>query len=186
MVAFAFLAAAAIAVIFAVCAVVPRSPMVNVLSLVVMFFAMAAIFALIMLLRASPTGSELMTLYARMDDVSRSTVESVITVAFVITTASFLFSLALLISLYLRWKPAYYIFVASGALSLFWSLMGIILSFNPPAEEGVLSMVGGGNLYCAGLNVIMAGINLWLVFQMQDDFAHDEIRILFRPDSSAV
>jgi NADH-quinone oxidoreductase subunit J len=47
MVTTAFLAAAAIAVIFAVCAVVPRSPMVNVLSLVVMFFAMAAIFAIL-------------------------------------------------------------------------------------------------------------------------------------------
>ena len=47
MVTSAFLAAAAIAVIFAVCAVVPRSPMVNVLSLVVLFFAMAAIFAIL-------------------------------------------------------------------------------------------------------------------------------------------
>ena len=44
---FAFLAAAAIAVIFAILAVVPRNPMTNVLSLVVMFFAMAAIFAIL-------------------------------------------------------------------------------------------------------------------------------------------
>jgi len=42
-----FLAAAAVAVIFAILAVVPRNPMTNVLSLVVMFFAMAAIFAII-------------------------------------------------------------------------------------------------------------------------------------------
>ena len=44
---FVFLAAAAIAVIFAILAVVPRNPMTNVLSLVVMFFAMAAIFAIL-------------------------------------------------------------------------------------------------------------------------------------------
>ena len=47
MVTYVFLAAAAVAVVFAVLAVVPRNPMTNVLSLVVMFFAMAAIFALL-------------------------------------------------------------------------------------------------------------------------------------------
>jgi NADH-quinone oxidoreductase subunit J len=44
---YVFLASAAIAVIFAVLAVVPRNPMTNVLSLVVLFFAMAAIFAIL-------------------------------------------------------------------------------------------------------------------------------------------
>jgi NADH-quinone oxidoreductase subunit J len=43
----AFLAASAIAVVFALLAVVPRNPTLNVLSLVVMFFAMAAIFAIL-------------------------------------------------------------------------------------------------------------------------------------------
>ena len=47
MVTVLFLAAAAVAVIFAVLAVVPRRPMTNVLSLVVLFFAMAAIFAIL-------------------------------------------------------------------------------------------------------------------------------------------
>ena len=47
MVTYVFLAAAAVAIVFAVLAVVPRNPMINVLSLVVMFFAMAAIFALL-------------------------------------------------------------------------------------------------------------------------------------------
>jgi NADH-quinone oxidoreductase subunit J len=47
MVTYVFLAAAAIAVISAVLAVVPRNPVTNVLSLVVLFFAMAAIFAIL-------------------------------------------------------------------------------------------------------------------------------------------
>ena len=47
MVTYVFLAAAAIAVIFAILAVVPRSPITNVLSLAVLFFAMAAIFAIL-------------------------------------------------------------------------------------------------------------------------------------------
>jgi NADH-quinone oxidoreductase subunit J len=47
MVSYAFLAAAVVAVVFALAAVVARSPMTNVLSLVVMFFAMAAIFAIL-------------------------------------------------------------------------------------------------------------------------------------------
>lgn len=47
MVTYIFLAAAAIAVISAVLAVVPRNPVTNVLSLVILFFAMAAIFAIL-------------------------------------------------------------------------------------------------------------------------------------------
>jgi NADH-quinone oxidoreductase subunit J len=47
MVSYAFLAAAVVAVVFALAAVVARSPMTNVLSLVVMFFAMAGIFAIL-------------------------------------------------------------------------------------------------------------------------------------------
>ena len=47
MISIVFLVAAAIAVIFAVLTVVPRNPTTNLLSLVVMFFAMAAIFAIL-------------------------------------------------------------------------------------------------------------------------------------------
>lgn len=47
MVTWTFLAAAATAVVFALFAVVIRKPILNVLSLVVVFFAMAAIFALL-------------------------------------------------------------------------------------------------------------------------------------------
>jgi NADH-quinone oxidoreductase subunit J len=42
-----FLVAAAVAVVFALAAVTHRSPVINVLSLVMLFFAMAAIFALL-------------------------------------------------------------------------------------------------------------------------------------------
>ena len=47
MVSFAFLAAAVIAVVFAFIAIAHRSPVINVMSLVVVFFAMAAIFAIL-------------------------------------------------------------------------------------------------------------------------------------------
>jgi NADH-quinone oxidoreductase subunit J len=47
MVTWVFLAAAALAVIFSVVAIAHRSPVVNVLSLVLVFFAQAAIFALL-------------------------------------------------------------------------------------------------------------------------------------------
>ena len=47
MVTYVFLAAAAVAVFSAVMAVVPRNPVTNVLSLVVLFFAMATIFAIL-------------------------------------------------------------------------------------------------------------------------------------------
>ena len=47
MVTYVFLAAAVVAVVFAITAVVHRSPVINVLSLVLVFFAMAAIFAIL-------------------------------------------------------------------------------------------------------------------------------------------
>ncbi len=47
MVTYAFIFAAAIAVIFAFVTIAHRSPVINVLSLVVLFFAMAAIFAML-------------------------------------------------------------------------------------------------------------------------------------------
>lgn len=47
MVTWVFFAAAALAILFALVAVVARNPITNVLSLVVMFFAMAAVFALL-------------------------------------------------------------------------------------------------------------------------------------------
>jgi len=46
-VTYVFLVAAAMAVIFAIVAIAHRSPVINVLSLVVVFFAMATIFALL-------------------------------------------------------------------------------------------------------------------------------------------
>jgi len=47
MVTWVFLAAAALAIVFALVAVIARNPMTNVLALVVMFFAMAAVFAIL-------------------------------------------------------------------------------------------------------------------------------------------
>jgi len=47
MVTYVFLAAAAVAVLFAIVAVAHRSPIINVLSLLVLFFAMATIFAIL-------------------------------------------------------------------------------------------------------------------------------------------
>jgi len=47
MVTYVFLVAAALAVVFAIIAIAHRSPVINVLSLVILFFAMAAIFAIL-------------------------------------------------------------------------------------------------------------------------------------------
>ena len=44
---YVFLAAAVLAVLFAIVSVVHRSPLINVLSLILVFFAMAALFAII-------------------------------------------------------------------------------------------------------------------------------------------
>ncbi len=47
MVTYAFLVAAAMAIVFSIVAIAHRSPVINVLSLVLVFFALAAIFAIL-------------------------------------------------------------------------------------------------------------------------------------------
>jgi hypothetical protein len=137
----------------------------------------------IVFLSDSEAMSEVMNTYAGLIDVSQSTIEMWANVVFLVTLLGFLFSLTVLVSLYLRWKPAYYLFVASAAFGLFWAAMSVILSFSPTSEA--VSLVAG-NVSCSGFNLFVAGVRLWAVFQMQDDFAYEQRRILHRPDPGVV
>ncbi len=129
--------------------------------------------------------SRLIDAYAEIFHVARSDIETSADIAFVITLVMFLFSLAVLISLYLRWKPAYYLLMVTASLGAFGAAVGIILSLSPspaPQSPVVALLAGGGNLLCNGFNFAIALAVLWAVFQMQDDFAFERRRVLFRPD----
>ena len=80
-----------------------------------------------------------------------------------------LFYLAILIGLYLRWKPLYYIMLASAVLQVIGSLLSML------AQAIIPGLVG----------VILAVLQFGMVLQMEDDFMTDQIRILLRLDENA-
>ena len=84
----------------------------------------------------------------------------------------FLFSLGVLVGLYLRWKPIFFLFVISALLTLVLAGAGMLLGQD----------VG---LICGGGGLILALLMFLLLLQLEDDFFFDEKRILLRVDRSA-
>ena len=84
----------------------------------------------------------------------------------------FLFSLWVLVGLYLRWKPIFFLFLISALLTLVLAGAGMLLG------QGV-------GLICSGGGVILALLMFLLLLQLEDDFFFDEKRILLRVDRSA-
>ena len=81
------------------------------------------------------------------------------------------FALMVLIGLYLRWKPIFYLFVISALLTLVLGGAGMLLG------QGVV-------LICSGSGVILALLMFLLLLQLEDDFFFDEKRLLLRVDRS--
>lgn len=78
-----------------------------------------------------------------------------------------LLSLGVLVGLYLRWRPIYYLFLVDAGLELLASVGSMIIT---------------KNLVFGGLGLGLALLRLFLVFQLEDDFRWDRRRILLRPD----
>ena len=128
--------------------------------------------------------SEIIRMYARLLDIPGATIEMWLRVAFVVGVLMFLFSLTVLVGLFLRWKPIYYLYLANAVLVLFLTIanaLQYVLSADPSA-----GLLGGGGLFCTGLNVLAALAGVGLVFQLQDDFPFEQRRILLRLDPGVV
>jgi hypothetical protein len=82
------------------------------------------------------------------------------------------FALMVLIGLYLRWKPIFFLFVISALLTLALGGAGMLLG-------------QGAVLICSGSGVILALLMFLLLLQLEDDFFFDEKRLLLRVDRSA-
>jgi tetratricopeptide (TPR) repeat protein len=82
------------------------------------------------------------------------------------------FALMVLIGLYLRWRPIFYLFVISALLTLVLGGAGMLVG------QGVV-------LICSGSGVILALLMFLLLLQLEDDFFFDEKRMLLRVDRSA-
>jgi tetratricopeptide (TPR) repeat protein len=89
-------------------------------------------------------------------------------------------SLAVLVGLYARWKPIFYLFLASAVLTSVFAFAGIAVALGLP-REGVVR----AGLACSGGGVILALLMFLLLLQIQDDFFFDEKRLLLRPDRDA-
>ncbi|MBN1815416.1 MAG: hypothetical protein JXA14_26525 [Anaerolineae bacterium] len=78
-----------------------------------------------------------------------------------------LFSLALGIGLYFRWRPVYYLLFADAGIGLITSL---------------LAFAAGADLFFGGSNLGLAVARLVLIFQLGGDFEWDKRRILLCTD----
>ena len=79
----------------------------------------------------------------------------------------FIFSLVVLIGLYLRWKPIYYLFLVDAVWGLISALASLFLI---------------QNIVACVIGVVMAMLRLFMIFQLGDDFQVEERRILLQVD----
>lgn len=91
-----------------------------------------------------------------------------------------LVSLGMLIGLYMRWKPIFYLFVIGALLALVTAVAGIAIGLGLPGEGLVR-----GALACSGGGLVLSLLMFLLIFQIEDDFFFDEKRLLLRPDRDA-
>jgi tetratricopeptide (TPR) repeat protein len=130
----------------------------------------------------APEGNEVSTMISGMMDVytgllgvSSAVVETWAIIGFIVTLVLSLVAGIMLIGLYLRWRIAFYLFLVGAALSLFWTVANVIMSFSP---DSAFTLAGGSSLVSSSVNVIVALARLMLAFQIQDDFEFDRERIL--------
>ncbi|MFB0534565.1 MAG: tetratricopeptide repeat protein [Anaerolineae bacterium] len=104
--------------------------------------------------------------------VASAVLEAVPRLYFLVPALYVLFSLGVLVGLYLRWKPIFFMFLISALLALVLGGAGMLLG------QGV-------GLICSGSGVILAILMFFMLLQLEDDFFFDEKRILLRVDRSA-
>jgi tetratricopeptide (TPR) repeat protein len=104
--------------------------------------------------------------------VASAVLEAVPRLYFLVPALYVLFSLGVLVGLYLRWKPVFFLFLISALLALVLGGTGMLVG------QGV-------GLICSGGGVILALLMFLLLLQLEDDFFFDQKRILLRVDRSA-
>jgi len=89
---------------------------------------------------------------------------------FVGVTVVVLFSIVVLIGLFMRWRFFWYLYLGNAGLGLLVTVAAMLLSGSP---------------VCGGIAVLLALAMVFLAFQIQDDFFFKYSRILLRPVQSA-
>lgn len=105
-------------------------------------------------------------------EVASAVLEAVPRLYFLVPALYVLFSPGVLVGLYLRWKPVFFLFLISALLAL---VLG-----------GAAMLLGQGlGPICSGGGLILALLMFLLLLQLEDDFFFNEKRILLRVDRSA-
>jgi len=82
------------------------------------------------------------------------------------------YSLVLLIAMYLRWRPAYYLMVAGAGARLVLSVALVLLGHSSA-------------LYCGGAGVLISAVSVPILIAVADDFAWGTARMYFGLDKRA-
>jgi hypothetical protein len=106
----------------------------------------------------------------RLLEIPAGLTRQMVIVAAVVSSVPFAVSLGVLVALYLRWKPVYYLILINAVLEVFFSIITIAFVDDP------IALVGG--LVGAGFAVAV----LIFVFNLGDDFRSERRRILLRLD----
>jgi tetratricopeptide (TPR) repeat protein len=94
-----------------------------------------------------------------------------------------LFSLVVMVGLYLRWKPVFYLFLVNALLVLGFAVVGTAIGLGLPSKGAIVSP--GVGIVCSGGGIMLGLLMFLLVLQLEDDFFFDEKRLLLRPDPDA-
>ena len=121
---------------------------------------------------------EMYAVFADLLNVSSATIEMWLIIAFFVSLLLFVFSLAVLIALYLRWKPAFYLYLINAVLGLAQVLVDVVRFLSSPE----MALFGGFGYVCSGITVLITLAMLWLAYQIKDDFPFERQRILLRLD----
>jgi hypothetical protein len=92
---------------------------------------------------------------------------------FFLSWLPFLISGTMLVVLYLRWPPVYYLMLASSVLGLLGSVLGLVFSLS----EGGLAVMS------SFIVAVISLAELLVVLQLEDDFQFDRKRILSQVDA---
>lgn len=127
----------------------------------------------------APQVVALLELYAADLGVQPADFQIWLQIGFVFSLLPFLFSLSVLIGLYLRWKPVFYLLLVSATLGLLFVVVSVVVSVL--STDLVVGIAGGGYVGAA-IALGTAFGRLFLAFQLEEDFPFERRRILFRVD----
>jgi len=92
---------------------------------------------------------------------------------FFLSGIPFFVSLALLVALYVRWTPVYYLLLIDAALGLLSSVLGMVFNLS----HGMIAIVSGV------IGAVVSMVIFGLTIQLEDDFKKDRFRIFLQVDT---